>query len=242
LQKAYPETESMLDVITPGVDTVAGRASAEIRGQARRQLGLPDDAVLLLFVGNDLIRKGLPTLLQALVPIPIRIHLAVVGQGDALPSLKSQVERLGLGGRVHFLGSQRDMKPAYRAADVLIHPTREDSYGMVVLEAMAQGLPVVVSDTPFCGIAQDLQHGENALLLKDPSNVPQLTATLRTLLEDKDLADRLSVSALTFAQGLLWDLAASKTEAGSVACLQHGWPRGQPDHHRQTVASGGSRD
>lgn len=213
LQKAYPAATSMLEVVTPGVEAVPGSASAEVLERTRRQLGLPSEATLLLFVGNDLLKKGLPTLLQALVPLPAQMHLAVVGQGEALHALMEQVEHMGLGGRVHFLGSQRDMGLVYRAADVLVHPTLEDSYGMVVLEAMAHGLPVVVSDAPYCGIAQDLRDGENALLLKNPKDVAQLATTLQSLLANADLVAKLSAQALLFAQAHSWALAAGAHEA-----------------------------
>lgn len=212
LQKAYPASAPMLEVVTPGVDTVPGRAPVDARVQACQQLGLPADAVLLLFVGNDLVKKGLPTLLQSLVQLPAQTHLAVVGTGEALPDLNKLAERLGQKGRVHFLGSQRDMEPVYRAVDVLVHPTLEDAYGMVVLEAMAHGLPVVVSDSSYCGIAQDLHGGENALLLKDPKNAVQLTATLSDLLVNRGLQEKLSTSALAFAQAHSWEQSADVYE------------------------------
>lgn len=213
LQRAYPASTPMLEVVTPGVDSVPGKASAEVRVQARQQLGLPVDAVLLLFVGNDLVKKGLPTLLQALVQLPMQVHLAVVGEGDATSSLMRQAANLGLDDRVHFLGSQRAMGPVYQAADALVHPTLEDSYGMVVLEAMAYGLPVAVSAAPYSGIAQDLQDGENALLLKNPKDIVDLTATLEKLLDDQGLVEKLSTSAQAFAERHSWAQAARAYES-----------------------------
>jgi glycosyltransferase involved in cell wall biosynthesis len=212
LEVAYPASVSMLEVVTPGVDAGPGGASAEAREQARRKLGLPIGAMLLLFVGNDLVKKGLPTLLQALELMPEQVHLAVVGQGEAMRMLQTQVERQGLSARVHFLGSQRDMGVAYRAADALVHPTLEDSYGMVVLEAMAHGLPVVVSDVPYCGIAKDLSDCENALILEDPRDATQLATILQALLGNRALAEKLSTSAMAFAQVRSWVQAAATYE------------------------------
>ena len=62
----------------------------------------------------------------------------------------------------------QDVSPAYLAADVLVHPTLEDTFAMVVLEAMAYGLPVVVSSAAYCGISGLLSHGVNALLVHEP--------------------------------------------------------------------------
>lgn len=211
LQKAYPASAPMLEVVTPGVESVPGRAPVEARVQARQELGLAQDAVLLLFVGNDLVKKGLPTLLQAMAQLSPSVHLAVVGQGDHTTAMQLAAEPLGL--RVNFLGALQDVTPAYRAADVLVHPTQEDSYGMVVLEAMAHGLPVVVSDAAYCGIAQDLRNGENALLLTDPTDVAQLVATLSRLLGNRGVQEQLSIAAKAFALTHSWIQSAGAYEA-----------------------------
>jgi glycosyltransferase involved in cell wall biosynthesis len=213
LQATYPDSSSMLEVVTPGVAAVSGRASDTQRAQACEQLGLPIEPTVLLFVGNDFVKKGLPALLQALAQLPAQTQLAVVGNGESEPAMRKLTDRLGLTAHVHFLGSQRDMGLAYRAADALVHPTLEDAYGMVVLEAMAHGLPVVVSDTPYSGIAQDLLDGDNALLLKDPRDVAEIVATLQRLLNDVDLVSGLSTRALAFAQAHSWVRAAGAYEA-----------------------------
>jgi glycosyltransferase involved in cell wall biosynthesis len=95
----------------------------------------------------------------------------------------------------------------------LVHPTLEDAYGMVVLEAMAHGLPVVVSDAPYSGIAQDLRDGENALLLKDPRDVSEIATALQRLQTDVDLEMGLSIRAKAFAQAHSWERTASGYEA-----------------------------
>lgn len=213
LQATYPGSTSMLEVVTPGVDAVPGQASATHRVQAREQLGLPIEATLLLFVGNDFFKKGLPTLLQALAQLPAQTQLAVVGNAESESAMRKFAERLGLAARVHFLGSQSDMGLAYRAADALVHPTLEDTYGMVVLEAMAHGLPVVVSDAPYSGIAQDLRNGENALLLKDPRDVGKIITALQRLQTEAGLANGLSARALAFAQAHSWTRTAEAYEA-----------------------------
>ncbi|TXH86898.1 MAG: glycosyltransferase [Rhodoferax sp.] len=211
VQKVYPGGSSMLEVVSPGVDSAPGRAPADVRAQSRQDLGLAQGSELLLFVGNDLVKKGLPTLLQAMAQLPPSVHLAVVGQGDH--TLAMQLAAKPLGARVCFLGALQDVTPAYRAADVLVHPTLEDSYGMVVLEAMAHGLPVVVSDAAYCGIAQDLRDGENALLLKDPTDVAQLVTALSSLLGNREVQEHLSVSAQAFAQTHTWGQAAGAYES-----------------------------
>jgi UDP-glucose:(heptosyl)LPS alpha-1,3-glucosyltransferase len=114
---------------------------------------------------------------------PDQVHLMVVGNSAQAAEYQARCRTLGLGDRVHFLGQQQDMRPVYAAADMLVHPTHEDTFGMVVLEAMAQGLPVVVSRAPYCGLSADL-GADDAVLLHDPESVKELTAALRALLGD----------------------------------------------------------
>jgi len=104
------------------------------------------------------------------------------------------------------------MAPAYQAADVLVHPTLEDSYAMVVLEAMANGLPVVVSGPKFCGIARDLTDGEQALLLVEPNNAAKLTKLVKPLFEETPLANCLIEQGFVYAQKHSWEIAALEFE------------------------------
>ena len=119
---------------------------------------------------------------------------------------------MGLRGRVHFLGQLREVSPLYRAADVLVHPTLEDTFAMVVLEAMAHGLPVVVSDERYCGISGLLTHGVNAMILSSPTDGAQLSTVLMRLLDDADLRETLSVKAREFAQQRAWPSIAAEQE------------------------------
>jgi UDP-glucose:(heptosyl)LPS alpha-1,3-glucosyltransferase len=165
-----------------------------------------------LFVGNDFDKKGLPTLLKALVGVP-PLHLAVVGQGRQLDRYRQQIDALGVTGRVHLLGSLPDVSPAYAAADCLIHPTTEDTYAMVVLEAMAHGLPVLVSSARYCGIAAELTHGVDALILDEPQDHQALGRLMTTLLENQPLRTTLSLASLQFARERSWSHAAARHES-----------------------------
>ena len=205
----YPHTAPAMAVIPPGVNMPDDRPSPT---QARRLLQLPAHVPLALFVGNDFDKKGLPTLLRALALAP-GLHLAVVGQGRHLDRYRQQIEALGLGSRVHLLGSLPDVSPAYAAADWLVHPTTEDTYAMVVLEAMANGLPVMVSSGRHCGIAAELTHTVNALILDNPLDHESLSQLLVSLLEDTALRASLAQAGLTFAQDRTWRKAAAQHQA-----------------------------
>ena len=206
---AYPHAAGSMSVVTPGVVLPA---SGWDQQQARSALRLPPQGRLLLFVANDYARKGLKTLLTALVTLPPDLHLAIVGQAGQAPRFRDLAAALGLGARVHFLGALDDVSQAYRAADLLVHPTLDDTFAMVVLEALAHGLPVVVSGPAQCGISTLLRDGREALLLTDPQDVNELVTTLDRLLGDQRLQQHLSHHGRAFAQTHTWEQAAVEYE------------------------------
>lgn len=208
LLAAYPACQPALRVVMPGVEQVAGAASALQKLQARRKLGLPEQGFCLLLVGNDYQKKGLQTLLEALPALPGDCFVAVAGNLAQQPRFQAQAQALGLADRVHFLGSLKMVDDAYQAADSLAHPTHEDTFAMVVLEAMARGLPVVVSAAHYCGIAELLTHEVNALLLDDPRDAPALAAALRRIIDNPALAQGLQSAGLAFASTHLWATSA----------------------------------
>jgi glycosyltransferase involved in cell wall biosynthesis len=212
VSRAFPGSRGMLEVITPGVDAVPGPATPDAKADARRQIGVLVDTSMLLFVGNDFAKKGLDTLLEALALMDGKVELVVVGRSERAQTYEKKAESLGLRSRVHFLGSQKDMSVAYRAADALVHPTLEDSYGMVVLEAMAHGLPVIVSDAPYSGIAPDLSDGVNALLLSNPDNALELADKVQSVLPGTSASMALAVHASQFAREKQWYQAAMQYE------------------------------
>ena len=204
----YPHTASLLSVIPPGVNLPS---AIPYRAGQRRHLGLPADVPLALFIGNDYDKKGLPALLQALPELP-GLHLAVVGNGAHIPAFRKRAESLGVTDRVHFLGSLSDVSPAYEAADLLVHPTTEDTYAMVVLEALAHGLPVVVSAPAYCGIAADLKDGREALIVDDPRDPGQISTCIHRILGDATLARSLAEAGRRFASGCGWDSMAGRQD------------------------------
>ena len=214
---AYPLAGDMMSVITPGVSPPAQSPS---RAEARRLLGLPQSDALLLFVANDYARKGLDAVLAALARLPDGIRLVVVGNPAGIAQYQGKARSLGVAQRIHFLGAMKDIDLAYRGATALVHPTQDDTFAMVVLEAMAYGLPVVVSGPEHCGISALLQDGRNALLLHDPRDAIELAAAVSRVLDDPVLAAQLSEASLRFAQGHTWEEASRRYEEVYVASMK----------------------
>ncbi|MEO8023162.1 glycosyltransferase family 4 protein [Polaromonas sp.] len=209
----YPGTAATTSIITPGVVLPDAPSDDAKKRGARIQLGLPPEGRCLLLVGNDYRKKGLGTLLQVLRDLPADVVLAVVGNPGQIPVFERQAQAEGVAERVFFLGSLQDVTPAYRAADCLVHPTLEDTFAMVVLEAMAHGLPVVVSSAAYCGISSLLSHGADALLLDDPQDAAKLAGTLKQVLGDEALRQQLGRQARAFASSYQWPDIARQQDA-----------------------------
>jgi glycosyltransferase involved in cell wall biosynthesis len=206
---AYPNSGNALSVITPGV-VKAGQVAD--KAAAKRSLGLPEDGFTIAFVGNRYDIKGLPTLLMALQALPVHVNLLVVGNAEEVVFYQAQAVKLGIGQRVRFLGAVNGIEQVYQAADCLAHPTLEDTFAMVVLEAMSHGLPVVVSREKYCGIAGLLTDQLNALILDEPKNATALSQLLLSILDNAVLRARLSDEALKFADGFAWAKKAQEQE------------------------------
>jgi UDP-glucose:(heptosyl)LPS alpha-1,3-glucosyltransferase len=213
IAQSFPGALALLNVVTPGVDKVGGPPTRNEQLAARVRLGLPPSGRCILLVGNDYRKKGLGTLVDALPDLPATTFVAVVGNPAQKYTFREQAKALGVESRVHFLGSRKDLGEAYRAADCLAHPTLEDTFAMVVLEAMAHGIPVIVSQERYCGIAGLLEDGQNALILQNPMDHHELAIKLHRVLEEKSLRERMILQSLSFARSHQWKGIAERQEA-----------------------------
>jgi UDP-glucose:(heptosyl)LPS alpha-1,3-glucosyltransferase len=118
-----------------------------------------------------------------------------------------------MGNRVHVWPAQRDVAPFYAAADLCVFPTTGDAFGMVPLEAMSYGLPVILSGKRYCGFAEFIQDGEDALVLDDPDNAADIAAAIDRLLSDPTLYTQLAKAGLALAGHMSWPQAAARYAA-----------------------------
>jgi glycosyltransferase involved in cell wall biosynthesis len=201
----YPGIASISHVITPGVQLPGVPLS---RSACRQSLGWGAGDVRLLFVANDYTRKGLDTLLTAMTRLPSHVLLNVAGQTRQKATYTALANQLGLSERVSFMGPRNDIDVLMAASDLLVHPTLEDSFGMVVLEAMAQKLAVVVSGSPYCGLSAELTHMNDAWLLADPRDANKLAGAIQHLLLDADTRQKLIEHGWSQAQNRGWPAMA----------------------------------
>jgi len=152
----------------------------------RQKLGLPRDAKIVLFVGNLIPRKGAEYLIKALPIILTKIPnaiLVIVGDGPQRGALEQLVEELNLKSNVFFTGRIPTEKLSlyYGAADVFVLPSLHEGHPMVLLEAMASGLPVIA--TKVSGNMETVIHGVNGYLV-EPKNIHQLAESIIRVLSD----------------------------------------------------------
>jgi UDP-glucose:(heptosyl)LPS alpha-1,3-glucosyltransferase len=151
-----------LHVIYNGVDLehFNPQTRAALRTSAREELGYRAGDMVFAFVGSGFARKGLGAAIDALaLPEAKSFQLFIAGRDRQQSRFQAQAEAQGVARRVRFLGGREDVRPLYAAADCLILPTRYDPFPNTVLEALAMGLPAIVSTR--CGAAEVIRPGAN---------------------------------------------------------------------------------
>ncbi len=203
-------------VIPNGVDhrrfAVAGLAAE--RAVVRHELGLGADRFVLLLVGNNLRWKGGRHALRLLERLPADVALVVVGDNSrrSLPELEPLAARLEDQGRLRFTGQREHVERYYAAADALLFPSLYESFGLVLLEALAAGLPVVTART--VALADELiRDGENGFIVDHPWDVAGMALRIERLMRDPGLRDRMGRGARAAAEPFTWDRHVALTDA-----------------------------
>jgi 1,2-diacylglycerol 3-alpha-glucosyltransferase len=168
----------------------------------RARYSIPQDRPLLLYVGRVAHEKNIDFLLRAFVELRRtrpQALFAIAGEGPARGHLQSQVEKLGLTSHVHFIGYLEragELANCYAAGDVFVFASRTETQGLVLLEAFAQGRPVV--STAHLGTTSILQAGCGARVA--PENADAFATAIADILDDPVRAGRLSEQAHVYAK------------------------------------------
>ncbi|MBI4503060.1 MAG: glycosyltransferase family 4 protein [Gemmatimonadetes bacterium] len=175
------------------------------RAEARRQLGLPADAFVALYAGDA--RKGFDAAARAVAGTP-SVQL-LVASTSASGQYLARAHALGITERVRWAGGLADMRVAFAAADVLLHPTIYDTFAMVVGEALAYGVPVIVSRE--AGIADLMENGRSGWIVG--ADDEGTAAALRVARDDQNMRRRLAEAGRAIALHRTWDQVAADTLA-----------------------------
>jgi D-inositol-3-phosphate glycosyltransferase len=218
LQWLYQADMNKIVVIPPGVDT--GRFYPIPNDEAKEFIGVPPEDRMLLFVGRIEPLKGLDVLIEAIGHYcrerrdeKPRLFLSIIGgESDSsqetmsaeMARLQAMREQYGVTDVITFLGkrSQDTLPYYYSAAEAVVMPSQYESFGMVALEAMACGTPVVASQVG--GLAFLVKDGETGYTV--PAGDPEaLCYRLKMLIDDKELRRKMGEQAFTFAQEYDWE-------------------------------------
>ena len=194
-----------LPVLYLGLDdaTFNPARRAMLREGARRELGLAVDQFAVLLVGNDLRKKRIAVLLEAMGKmgdLPVRLLLA--GREDPAP-FEAMAGAAGVAERVQFLPARKDVDFYYAAADAYAGPSLEDTFALPPAGAMACGLPVIVSAEN--GTCEIISHGEDGMILNDATDAESLASVIRTLCQDPAFRAHLGEKAAETARQYTWE-------------------------------------
>jgi D-inositol-3-phosphate glycosyltransferase len=221
LRFLYKADDRKLITIPPGVDT--SHFYPIPSDEAKAFIGLKPDTRMILFVGRIEPLKGVDTLIRAMSCLKLMdnnrpVDLAIIGgEPDVSPEqrtsemarLQKLCDELAMGRTVIFLGKRgQDTLPYYySAAEVLVMPSHYESFGMVALEAMACGTPVIASEVGGLGFL--VQNGKTGYTI--PNGDPEvLCDKLSTLLNDPSLRETMGGRAAEYAQSYTWDKIAAQ--------------------------------
>jgi D-inositol-3-phosphate glycosyltransferase len=221
LQWLYGVDPAKVVVIPPGVDVRRFRPIG--LAEARQKVGVPAEDRMILFVGRIEALKGIDTLLRAITilragcPDAPCLYLVIIGgdpddpahENAEMERLKRMRTELGIEDVVTFLGAkdQDTLQYYYSAAEVVVMPSHYESFGMVALEAMACGTPVIASEVG--GLAFLVRDGETGYHVES-QNAQALAGKLSLLMDDPELRRRFGRQAVAYAQNYAWPRIADR--------------------------------
>jgi UDP-glucose:(heptosyl)LPS alpha-1,3-glucosyltransferase len=204
---AYPSTRGRVVELANAVDVPRFATAAARRGEVREAMGVREDDIVLLFVGHEFDRKGLPYIIRALGHLDEHHRLWVVGGDDSMIShARGDAARAGVKERTTFFGTQRDRVEDFLAgADVFVLASSYEVTPLVLLEAMAAG--VVPVSTPVGAAPDIIQHGVNGFLVeRDESSI---AAGIEAATQNRQRLGELSKLAAESAEPFDWPAVVS---------------------------------
>jgi UDP-glucose:(heptosyl)LPS alpha-1,3-glucosyltransferase len=202
-QKFYATPDERLHILPPGIsrDRQHGPDSERLRCEFRHEFALAEDDVLLLLIGSGFITKGVDRALLAVAALPEmmrrRVRLFVIGQDNPRQFLKL-AEDLGVAECFRIFSGRDDVPRFLQGADVMLHPAYMESGGIVLIEALVAGLPVLATDV--CGFAPYVEESGGGVLIPSPFVQQRLNAELARLVGDRDFRQQCARNGIAFGR------------------------------------------
>ena len=185
----YPAASARMIDISPGIarDRMAGSDAQELRSSLREEFSVANDELFILQVGTGYPIKGVDRSLTAIAAlheeVRSRVRFFILGE-DRRGRYMKQALQLGIAEQVNILAGRNDMPRFLQGADLLLQPSRKESAGMVILEAIVAGLPVLATET--CGYAFHVTQAEAGQVIGEPYSQHEMIAVLTEMLECLD--------------------------------------------------------
>lgn len=174
-----------------GVDIHKFTQATIDKAAKRRELGIPEDAVLLLSVGELNNNKNHETIIRAIADM--NVYYIIAGRGELHKHLENLIDSLKLNNRVKLLGFRSDVKELYEAADMFVFPSFREGLSISLMEAMAAGVPVVASR--IRGNVDLIEDGVNGFLC-DPNDASEFAEKIKLLVDNVELREKMGKSNL----------------------------------------------
>ena len=200
-EQYYSIQPERIHLLSPGIarDRIAPANRDEIRADFRGEMKLGEDEIQLLMIGSGFITKGLDRVLIAMAALPQslrdRTRLIVIGQ-DNPNTFRRMAKKLGLSNRVLILKGRDDVPRFLIGADLLVHPAYVENAGMVLLEAIVAGLPVIATD--ICGYAPYVEKADAGQLIPSPFRQETFNVMLEGMINKLGESD-WSANGIAFA-------------------------------------------
>lgn len=202
-EKHYSTEKTKQFLLPPGIDTHFQRLSPKktVYADLRQQLKIQQNTLSLLMVASSFKTKGLDRALRAIASLKQalqkKLQLNVIGNDH--PSLYIRLaQQLNVSATINYLGAQQNIAEWMQASDLMIHPAYHESAGLVILEAIAAGLPILTTAT--CGYAHFVVDGNAGIVLDDPFSQADFNMTLHNMLSQPAELAQLSDNAHQFAK------------------------------------------
>ena len=191
-QQWYATPDARFHLLPPSIpsDKFANKNREQCRSYARQQFGLPSDANIVLTVGSAFMRKGVDRVIDAMAALPHALQdktwLVAIGEYESNSNIAAYCEKRGIAHRCLHVGGRADVADLMVGADVFAHPARSELAGLVLIEAMTAGLPVLATDV--CGYAPHIAQANAGVVLPAPYSQTEMNHALVQMLQSSQQA------------------------------------------------------
>jgi len=186
-QQWYGTPNERFHLLPPSIplEKFADKNRLHCREYVRQQFNLPQDANVVLTVGSAFVRKGVDRAIDAIAALPedlkLKTWLIAIGEYESNSNMQAYCEKLGIAHRCIQAGGRADVADLMMGADVFAHPARSELAGIVLIEAMTAGLPVLVTDV--CGYAPLVAEADAGIVLPSPYQQADMNHALVMMLQ-----------------------------------------------------------